>query len=154
VRRRCWSLTAMKSSTKTSMNAAGFERRLCVGRASDSTDGVRGASSSGSSLDRAAYAFALASAGGRQCWHRRRQVAHSSRLRGSSVDGPCGRCPYGWSSVDSSAADGRSVEDRRKITRKDGVGLTPSVPSGGEVSGACTGGIRNVARRLRHGTES
>jgi hypothetical protein len=44
-------------------------------------DGVRGASSSGSSLDRGRTRSRWPVLAGRQCWHRRRQVAHSSRLR-------------------------------------------------------------------------
>jgi hypothetical protein len=67
VRRRCfpWA-TAMKSSTKTSMNAAGLVRRLCVGRSrgSDSTRWSPRVRHHRVVAGQGAYAFALASAGG------------------------------------------------------------------------------------------
>jgi hypothetical protein len=124
--------TAMKSSTKTSMNAAGLERRLCVGR------------SRGSGLDAMESAVrrhrVVAGQGGvrvraGQCGAPVLASATAGRhfLALAIVRaGPCGRCPYGLVVVDSSAADGRSVEDRRKITVEGWRhGLTPSVPAVG-----------------------
>jgi hypothetical protein len=76
--------------------------------------------------------FALASAGGasagigdgrsltpRACEDRQWELARAGGAR------------TGWSSADSSAADERSVEDRRKITVGWRHGLTPSVPAVG-----------------------